>query len=48
MPVRADWPNTNDTKYVQLPDTSRLGYNVLAAQHVVVGTAPGAADHIGR
>jgi hypothetical protein len=32
MRVQADWPNSNATKYVQLPDTSRLGYNVLAAQ----------------
>ncbi len=41
-PVRADWPNTNATKYVQLPDTSALGYNVLAARPVA-GSAPGKA-----
>jgi hypothetical protein len=41
MPLQADWPDTNATKYVQLPDTSRLGYNVLAAQpRGIVGSAP--------
>ena len=32
MTARADWPNTNATKYYQPPDLTTNGYNVLAAQ----------------
>src|SRR5436190_23867743 len=31
-PARADWPNTNVTKWVQYPDRTKTGYDVLAAQ----------------
>ena len=33
--ARADWPNTNETKYVQFPD--RKGYDVLAAANGICG-----------
>ena len=32
MTARADWPNTNATKYYQPPDLTPASYNVLAAQ----------------
>ncbi len=32
MTARADWPNTNATKYVQPPDLTTASYNILAAQ----------------
>jgi hypothetical protein len=35
----ADWPNTNATKWVQFPDATARGYDVLAAQGAA-GTQP--------
>ena len=37
--ARADWPNTNATKWVQLPNPTITGYDVLAAQPAPAGTA---------
>src|SRR5438477_13166138 len=38
-PARADWPSTNVTKWVQFPDRTKTGYDVLAAQSAA-GTQP--------
>ena len=37
--AQADWPNTNATKWVQYPDPTITGYDVLAAQPAA-GTQP--------
>lgn len=36
MPVKAHWPNTNATKYVQFPDQSQMGLDVWMAQPLVL------------
>jgi hypothetical protein len=36
MPVRAHWPNTNATKYVQFPDQSQMGLDVWMAQPLIL------------
>jgi hypothetical protein len=38
-PAQADWPNTNATKWVQFPDPTPNGLDVLAAQPAA-GAAP--------
>lgn len=38
--AQADWPSTNATKWVQYPDRTKTGYDVLAAQNTIAGGLP--------